>query len=128
MPIATSSFFDTSPDVTGCISIATLAPTWASERLKHYRALAPEQAWLELPREEYTALYEARLAGLDADAIIADVRALVYPHPPILLCWEKRADIEAGTAWCHRRLVAAWIAHELGIEVPEIGAGKAALF
>jgi hypothetical protein len=128
MLITTSSFFDTLPIVAGRISIATFVPTWASERLKHYRALAPEQGWLELPREECIGLYQARLAALDADAVVADVRALVYPHAPILLCWEKRADIEAGKAWCHRHLVAAWIEHELGIEVPELGASKAAPF
>ena len=31
----------------------------------------------------------------------------------VLLCWEKSEE------FCHRRIVAAWIKEELGIEVPE---------
>jgi hypothetical protein len=31
----------------------------------------------------------------------------------VLLCWEKPRDA------CHRRLVAEWFEHRLGIEVPE---------
>lgn len=71
--------------------------------------LAPERAWLALAREEYKALYEAWLTTVDADAVVPDVRALVYPHDPILLCWQKRVDIEAGETWCHRHLVAPLI-------------------
>lgn len=80
-----------------------------------------DPAWLELPSEKCKGLYEARLATLDADAVVADVRALVYPHDPILLCWEPRAEIDAGKTWCHLHLVAAWIGRELGNEVPELG-------
>jgi len=31
----------------------------------------------------------------------------------VLLCWEPAGD------FCHRRIVAAWIQEELGIEIPE---------
>jgi hypothetical protein len=32
----------------------------------------------------------------------------------------RRWQIEAGRAWCHRHLVAAWLKGELGIEVGEL--------
>ena len=38
----------------------------------------------------------------------------------VLLCYEKYANIENGTTFCHRRMVAKWLEQNLGIKVDEL--------
>jgi hypothetical protein len=40
---------------------------------------------------------------------------------PTILCWEKVKDIEAGTHYCHRHLVAKWLEDTIGMKVEEVG-------
>ncbi len=87
------------------VAISVGVPPWF--RGRHYPALAPDRAWLKLSPEEYTPLYQARLAALDAHQVAADLEGCV------LLCWEKPGE------FCHRRLVAEWIERETGIVVEE---------
>jgi hypothetical protein len=78
-----------------------LAP--AADALKRYRAGAMNDA-------EYTRQYRARLASLDAAAILAQL-----PPQAALLCFCDAED------FCHRHLAADWLKRELGIAVPEHG-------
>jgi len=40
-------------------------------------------------------------------------------NEPVLLCWERKADLDAGRAFCHRRIVAQWLENALGVTVDE---------
>jgi hypothetical protein len=58
---------------------------------------------------------------LDPNQVLADLRALAGAGATLVLCcWERRWQIEAGRAWCHRRLVATWLKRELQIEAAEL--------
>ncbi|MDF0593744.1 DUF488 family protein [Methanotrichaceae archaeon M04Ac] len=81
-----------------------LAPSW--------RLLA-EALSGEIDEDEYIQRYRAEvLSKLDPREVYADLG-----EDAVLLCWEM-----AG-AFCHRRLVAEWLEEELGVSVPEVGAG-----
>ncbi len=84
---------------------------WAGLR---YPALAPDRQTFyaikegAITKEQYEKLYrENVLAKLDPKAIYE-----MFKHN-VLLCWEEPGK------FCHRRIVAAWIQENLGIEVPE---------
>ena len=79
-----------------------------------YPALAPDRQTFyaikegAITKEQYEKLYrENVLAKLDPKAIYE-----MFKHN-VLLCWEEPGK------FCHRRIVAAWIQENLGIEVPE---------
>jgi hypothetical protein len=93
------------------VAISVGVPVWFRGRT--YPALAPDRAWLDLPREEYVPRYEARLEALDAQTVVDDL------GEAIMLCWERPPK------FCHRRLVAKWIQAETGIVVPEMTAQPA---
>jgi hypothetical protein len=80
-------------------------------------ALAPERAWLRLPREQYEPLYLAKLDQLDLDAIRADIARLAAGKIPVLLCFEHL--VEPGE-WCHRRMFADWWERRTGEAVAEL--------
>jgi len=48
-------------------------------------------------------------------------RLLGFDDTPVLLCFERAADIQSGVRYCHCHLVAQWLEDRLGIEVPEVG-------
>jgi hypothetical protein len=80
-------------------------------------ALAPDRAWLGLPREQYEPLYVAKLEQLDLDLIRADIARLAGTRIPVLLCFEHLAK---PGAWCHRRMFAAWWERKTGEMVGEL--------
>lgn len=89
---------------------------WAG---RAYEPLAPPWRLLaealsgEIDEEEYTRRYrEEVLSKLDPAAVRADLG-----EDAVLLCWENSG------VFCHRRLVAEWFEEELGVSVPEVGAG-----
>ena len=117
--ILTSSFFD-SAGRAGRVSIATWEPQDAGD-LKRYPMLAPGAWFSSVGRAQYEDRYVDQLYRLDPNHVLADLRALAgVGVTPVLCCWERRWQIEAGRAWCHRRLVAAWLKARLGIEVAEL--------
>ncbi len=89
------------------VAISVGVPPWYHGR--RYMPLAPDRAWLRLPEAEYRPLYAARLAGLDAHEVVANLG-----EDAVLLCWESPGE------FCHRRLVAEWLERETGIVVPEV--------
>jgi hypothetical protein len=68
--------------------------------------------------EIYLRRYGEILARLDP-AAVRD-RLLAFGGTPVLLCFERAADIQAGRGYCHRHLVAQWLEDTLGIAVPEV--------
>jgi hypothetical protein len=111
----------------GAISIARTAPLWYAGPT--CLILAPSAdllvAWKagRIDKPEYVRRYWAehrwmgreycRRGALDRCILASLLTALVSPHDPVLLCWER-----AG-AFCHRRLVADWL-RAAGIECEEI--------
>ena len=117
--ILTSSFLD-SIGRAGRVSIARWEPQDVGD-FKRYPTLAPGAWFRSVERPEYEDRYFDLLYRLDPKQVLADLRALAGDGvTPVLCCWERRWQIEAGRAWCHRHLVAKWLKGELGVEVVEL--------
>lgn len=114
----TSSFF--TYQGAGRISIARFPPRGAPAGFRVFRPLAPGPWFNRVDQERYRVLYFAQLAELDPQRTWDELHALVYPHEPVLLCYE-RAPLTA-TNWCHRSMVAEWFARELGHGIVELTA------
>jgi hypothetical protein len=96
------------------VCIARWAPMWTGRR---YEPLYPPHDLLRAYRDfridwiVFAAGYKRRvLAELDARRVYAELGP-----EAVLLCFEPAGE------HCHRRLVAAWLEQEIGIEVPELG-------
>ena len=81
---------------------------------ERYNALAPTRELINIAHygkiDEYTKLYsEQVLSHLDPLKVYRELDG------SILLCWEK-----AGK-FCHRRLIADWLAKATGLDVKELG-------
>ena len=113
----TASFFTyTGP---GRISIARFPPRRTPRGYRVFRALAPGPWFSSVGREEYVKRYSAEvLARLDPQATWDALVGLAGEAEPVLLCWERPPFSDAN--WCHRRMVAAWFAETLGMDVPEL--------
>ena len=113
----TAGFFEyTGP---GRISIARFPPRGTPAGFRVYRALAPGPWFKSVPEDEYRRRYAVQLAALDPRKTFDELTALAVDAEPVLLCWERKADIEAGRVFCHRRIVADWFGETLGEVVPE---------
>lgn len=113
----TASFFTyTGP---GRISIARYAPRGTPAGYRQFRALAPDADMLKMSQALYLPRYQTILERLNPQQTWDQLHALAGEHEPVLLCWERPPF--TATNWCHRRLVADWFAHHLGVEVPELG-------
>jgi hypothetical protein len=111
MKLFTSNFATSARDL-NAVAISRGVPVWFKG--KKYPALAPE-AWMikkdcPLSEVEWTAEYHKRiLSKLNAKKVLKDLGS-----GSVLLCWEKPGE------FCHRRIVAAWLEKETGIECPEL--------
>ena len=114
-----SSFFDyTGP---GRISIARYAPRNTPAGFRVYKPLAPGPWFNKVEKPEYESLYFAQLASLSARKVVDDLCALAFDNEPVLLCWERKADIfELKKTWCHRHMVGTWLRQQLNIDVEEL--------
>jgi hypothetical protein len=113
-----TSFFDNIVNVTTPLSISGKAPDWYAG--PQFRLLAPKRgffdAWKagEIDNDGYIREFNAQvLAQLDPADIYARLTAQ-YGADLTLLCYERPGE------FCHRRLVAQWFEHALGIVVPEL--------
>jgi len=105
----------------GRISIARRAPK-GMETLPVYSKLAPGKWFHSVDQDEFYRLYYAEiLAPLDPLQTMYELQAIVYPHDPVLLCWEKLVD---PGDWCHRQLVQEYFLETLGLAVPELKKGE----
>jgi hypothetical protein len=113
----TASFFTYFGE--GRVSIARATPRKIKPGYKVYRNLAPGPWFNSVTRPQYEKLYFAQLAKLNAQDVAVELEALVAPHEPVLLCWE-RPPFTADN-WCHRSMLADWFKREAGIVLLEIG-------
>ena len=113
----TASFFEY--DGPGRISIARSAPRRIAPGYRVYRDLAPGPWFKSVSEEEYRRRYAVQLAGLDPREVFDALTVLGGDNEPVLLCWERKADLDAGRAFCHRRIVAQWLENALGVTVDE---------
>ncbi|CAG0995748.1 hypothetical protein BURK1_02525 [Burkholderiales bacterium] len=113
----TACFFEyTGP---GRISIARFPPRGTPAGFRAYRTLAPGAWFRSVPEDEYRRRYAGQLDALDPKQTFAALTDLAGDAEPVLLCWERKADLEAGRVFCHRRIVADWFRETLGIRVDE---------
>ena len=96
-----------------CVGISVGTPRWLKAPLPNCRQLNPEYRMLKLEREPYTEAYNALLATLDPETILAYLRRVSGGKDVVLLCYERPDD------FCHRQLVAEWLRAKTGIEVKE---------
>ena len=90
-----------------------IAPGW-----RLYRKLQPGPWFNSVPAGEFIARYQAEiLAPLGPQQVLADLQRIGGDRIPVLCCFERP---NAGV-WCHRAMVASWLAESLGIAVPEFG-------
>jgi hypothetical protein len=118
----------------GRISIARRAPRKDSG-YRVLRELAPGPWFNSVSPRDYVHRYDNEiLRPLDPRAIHARLLELADGAEPVLLCWERapfslperwwqlppEKDHELDFSnWCHRRMVAYWLEHNLGFEVKE---------
>ena len=117
----TSSFFHYFGP--GRVSIARMAPRGV-HGFRVYKPLAPGPWFNSVSQTEYRRRYFAMLDKLEAALVWAELHALVAPAEPVLLCYERKRDIDAGTTYCHRHMVAEWFLRELGHVLVEINGGR----
>ena len=103
----------------GRVSIARFPPRGTPAGFRVYRALAPGPWFKSVSESEYRVRYGKQLAALDPRETYDALVELGGEAEPVLLCWERKADLAAGTTFCHRRIVAAWFAESLGEAVDE---------
>jgi hypothetical protein len=77
-----------------------------------YRPLAPPWALVKISDpEHFLKIYRVQvLDKLEGRQVVQDLGGDNF----ILLCWESPGE------FCHRRVVAAWLKKEMGLEVPEL--------
>ena len=103
----------------GRISIARFPPRGTPAGFRVFRALAPGPWFKSVSEAEYRKRYAKQLAALDPRETFDALTELADGAEPVLLCWERKADLEGGEVFCHRRIVAAWFAQTLGETVDE---------
>jgi len=82
-------------------------PNW---RGRVYEPLAPPAWALKIKdAERFGRVYTAQLQAPNAREVYEELGA-----DAVLLCYEREGE------FCHRRIVAAWLEAELGIEIPEL--------
>lgn len=86
-----------------------------------YPALVPIYSPKETPPSEFHRNYVARLASLDPEFVIEDIKRMAGLRVPVLCGFPAAHNIQAGRIGCHRHLAADWFERALDIRVPEIG-------
>lgn len=114
----TSSFHDY-PTGPGRISIARSVPRQFAAGYRVFYPLAPGKWFNDVPRAEYERRYYAQLSALDPFETVNRLHALAGDAEPVLLCWEKKCDCNAGTHWCHRHMVAKWLRETMQMTIIE---------
>ena len=101
------------------VSTSRGRPQWALPfRYRRFDALAPsDETWALEDTERFAAAYVGQLERLGADAIVSELERIGAGRTTVALCWEKPGE------FCHRRLLADFIEHKAGIEVPELRPG-----
>jgi len=83
-----------------------------------YRKLTPGPWFNSVGVEEYRQRFYAEiLAPLDPRAVAGELVDMAAGRVPVLLCFERPGRGQ----WCHRAMVAEWLAEATGQVVPEFG-------
>jgi Active DUF488-N3 subclade len=118
LTIKTAAWSSRLPPGHARIGISRGQPRQAGEPYRMYRKLAPGPWFNSVSEAEYVRRFHLEvLMPLKPHQVAADLAALAEGSIPTLLCFERPG---AGS-WCHRSLVAAWLADGLRIAVPELG-------
>jgi hypothetical protein len=116
--IKTSHWFAALPSDHARIGISRGTPRRMAAGYRIFRKLAPGPWFNSVSTEEYIRLYHTEiLAPLDPHAVAKHLIELADGKVPVMVCFERAG----GAQWCHRSLVAAWLAEALGLLVPEYG-------
>ncbi|MBS7703281.1 hypothetical protein [Chelatococcus asaccharovorans] len=119
--IYTASWFAQLPDGIVRVGVSRGVPRGQPAGYRRYTKLNPGSWFNSVGSEEYLRRYKAEVLGrLMPDQVAKDLEALTGGKPAALLCYESPLRIEAGSQWCHRHIVAAWLEHHLGIKVEEV--------
>jgi len=114
--IHTCSYRLWTPELGAPVRTSLGSPRWFTAPLLELPVAYP---WglLRKPRlapEEFTERYLARLDAR-ADRVLADVLELEQGYGDVVLCCFEAAD-----QFCHRRILAGWLAEHLGVDIPEL--------
>lgn len=105
----------------GLIGISRGVPRRTPAGYRLFKQLAPGSWFNSVDKIRYEALYYGEVLGrLDPKETWEKLHALVAPHEPILLCYERPPFTAEN--WCHRRMAAEWLQQAIGVEIPEFGA------
>lgn len=86
------------------------------------RLVTPTRAMLSLDRGPYRDAYLKRLEQTGWHRIHAELEQLTETargRRLVLLCFDR---LDQPGSWCHRTMLAEWLAEHTGSEVPELGA------
>jgi hypothetical protein len=116
--IKTGSWFNPLPDGHKRIGISRGIPRRTPAGYRIYKTLAPGPWFNSVGIDEYHHLYRTEILGpLDPRTVVSALNELAGGLIPVVLCYER-----PGTGdWCHRAMVAEWLAEALGVVVPEVG-------
>ena len=117
--IVTASWFTTLPLDHLRVSISRGIPRPApAAGFRVYRKLAPDAWFNSVSTAEYLQRYRAEVLDLLDPRQVADAIAdMARGRVAVLLCFER----PGSGAWCHRSIVATWLAEATGQPVPEVG-------
>jgi hypothetical protein len=121
MIIKTASWFVRLPADHIQVGVSRGVPRGMPAGYKRYRALEPGSWFRSVSIPDYLKLYSAILSTLDPRRVADQLIEAGGGRIPVMLCYEKAPDIQAGTQWCHRHLAAQWLEDRLGIAVEEYG-------
>ena len=116
--IVTTSWFTELPSDIARIGISR-GPPRGQRGFRRLPILEPGPWYRSVDEAEYVARYQAQLACLEPRHIYDRLITLAGGAPRIALCCFERPATDDG--WCHRSLVAGWLASALGIAVKEYG-------
>lgn len=104
----------------GRIGISRGNPRGVAGGYRTYKKLAPSADILHNTADvhEYRERFFTEILGnLDPQEVLKDIAKLSEGRPAYLMCFEKPPFTE--TNFCHRRMVADWLAVEAGVVVEE---------
>lgn len=129
-PLATCSYNEYTPNMGTAVRTSRGIPRWFPHQpVGEWWNVAPDRSMLNIADQaQYRTAYEAKLDHLGPDQARADLLHLADlltdqnghpPHTLVLLCYEK---VNRPGNWCHRTMLANWLAQNLSVTVPELGA------
>lgn len=103
----------------GRVGISIGTPRKVGGTIPTYRSLAPRRSMLQLPLIPYREIYFGEiLSRLDPHQVVDELIELAGGSEPVLLCFERPPFTEEN--FCHRRMVAEWLANTVGLDVSEL--------